>query len=134
MTDLLDGPPAVHRWPDETWAANYATQVRSAGWAVTPVSTTLRWDKAGLLAACRRAFAFPAWFGTNWDALAASLSDVPVPAAGLLVPWRGWGPMARMFPDDFAVATDILAEWVTGQPPGRTVLVSLVGPGPITSL
>jgi len=42
--------------------------------------------------------------------------------------------MARMFPDDFAVATDILAEWVTGQPPGRTVLVSLVGPGPITSL
>ncbi|MFN8125394.1 MAG: barstar family protein [Candidatus Nanopelagicales bacterium] len=130
MTELFDGPPAIHRWPDETWAAGYVAQVREAGWGTRPVTTTLRWDKRGFLAACRTAFGFPDWFGMNWDALADSLSDVPVPTTGLVVPWRGWGAMARMYPPDFATAVDILGDWVTGQPAGRTVLVSLVGSGP----
>lgn len=130
MTELLDGPPAIHRWPDETWAEGYVAQVREAGWEVCAVTTTLRWDKRGFLAACRRTFGFPDWFGMNWDALADSLSDVVVPPAGLVVPWRGWGAMARMYPADFETAVDILGEWVTGQPAGRTVLVSLVGSGP----
>lgn len=130
MTDLLDGPPAVHRWPDESWAGDYVAQVAAVGWGVAELTTELRWDKRGFLAACRRTFSFPDWFGMNWDAFADSLGDVVVPPAGLVVPWRGWGPMARMFPDDFAVAHDVLAEWVTGQPSGSTVLVSLVGLGP----
>lgn len=134
-----DAPPDIHRWPDIGWAADYARQVSDQGWHLVALDTTMRWDKRGFLAACRRAFDFPDWFGMNWDALADALSDVAVPTgAGLLVPWVGWGPMARMFPADFAVATDILAEWVV-RSGGRsdTVLVSLVGSGPaagVTSL
>ncbi len=129
---MPDAPPPVHRWPDPAWAAEYARQVRDSGWRVQDVDTELRWDKRGFLAACRRDLGFPDWFGMNWDALADCLSDLEVPPeGGLLVRWRGWGPMARMYPDDFAVATDVLAGFVTdAEARGRTVLVALVGPGP----
>lgn len=131
-TPVGDSPPAIHRWPDQQWADNYASQVSAQAWHVVDLDTRLRWDKKGFLAACRRSFGFPQWFGMNWDALADSLSDVAVPpGAGVLVPWRGWGPMARMYPADFAVATDILVEWVTRSGDrSETVLVSLVGSGP----
>ena len=131
-TPWLDAPPDIHRWPDLGWARDYAQQVSAAGWDVVDLDTTLRWDKRGFLAACRTAFGLPGWFGMNWDALADSLSDVAVPpGAGLLVPWLGWGPMARMFPADFAVATDILTQWVAqSRSRSDTVLVSLVGSGP----
>jgi Barstar (barnase inhibitor) len=133
---LLDGPPDIHRWPDLQWARTYADQVAAQGWRVVDLDTSVRWDKRGFLAACRTTFGFPDWFGMNWDALADSLTDVDVPSdAGLLVAWRGWGPMARMFPTDYAVATDVLAEWVTrSQARSATVLVSLVGSGPGSSV
>lgn len=130
--DPLAQPPTIHRWPDRDWASNYENQVVASGWHVVHLDTAVRWDKAGFLAACRRAFGFPGWFGMNWDALADSLTDVRIPAdAGILVPWTGWGPMARMFPADFAVATDVLGEWVRrSESRGNTALVSLVGAGP----
>ncbi len=133
MTDEpLAEPPAIHRWPDVTWADNYEAQVRKAGWQAVQLDTRMRWDKAGFLAACRSTFGFADWFGMNWDALADSLSDVPVSAdTGLLVQWRGWGGMARMYPGDFAVACDVLAEFVTRRAArGETVLLALVGEGP----
>ncbi len=128
----LAEPPAIHRWPDLDWARNYENQIVAAGWRVVHLDTALRWDKAGFLAACRRAFGLPDWFGMNWDALADSLSDVRIPVdAGVLVPWTGWGPMARMFPADFEVATDVLGEWVRrSEGRGHTAVVSLVGSGP----
>ena len=104
----------------------------SQGWQAVQLDTRMRWDKAGFLAACRSTFGFADWFGMNWDALADSLSDVPVSAdTGLLVQWRGWGGMARMYPGDFAVACDVLAEFVTRRATrGETVLLALVGEGP----
>lgn len=126
-------PPAVYRWPDQGWADNYEAQVLEAGWRSVHLDTRTRWDKSGFLAGCRSAFGFAGWFGMNWDALDDALSDVPVsPDTGLLVMWRGWGPMARMYPADFAVACDVLAYFVTRRAArGETVLVSLVGCGPL---
>lgn len=135
MTSPLDGPPDIHRWPDPDWADRYREQVVSQGWRAVAVNTDLRWDKAGFLAACRATFGFPGWFGMNWDALDDALSDVVIPAHGILVTWWGWGGMARMYPADFAVATDILRLWVTrSRERGATVLVSLVGLGPDVEL
>ena len=131
-SSLPDGPPDIHRWPEPHWAREYGQQVSGQGWDVVDLDTSMRWDKQGFLAACRTSFAFPDWFGMNWDALSDSLSDVDVPCdSGLLVRWTGWGPMARMFPADFAVATDILTQWVAqSRSRSDTVLVSLVGSGP----
>lgn len=125
----MTGPPRIHRWPDAQWAAAYEGQVAAENWDIVHLDTSLRWDKRGFLAAARQAFGFPEWFGMNWDALADSLTDVPPPAAGLLVEWTGWGPMARMFPQDFAVAVDILAQFANDQT-DHAVLVALVGSGP----
>ncbi len=46
-------------------------------------------DKASLIEACARAFAFPDWVGRNWDALADALGDLSwLPADGFLVTWQ----------------------------------------------
>ncbi len=129
----MTSPPRIHRWPDPDWALSYEHQVEAENWRIVHLDTRIRWDKKGFLAATRRGFGFPSWFGMNWDALADSLTDVPPPDAGLLVVWAGWGPMARMYPGDFAVATDILAEFANDRTE-HAVLVALVGPGPTVSL
>jgi RNAse (barnase) inhibitor barstar len=134
--------PANVRIPASTPAGLY-THAGDADWVGTAASTNrqlvridtrMRWDKAAFLAACADAFAFPDWFGRNWDALADSLSDVVTDSgSGLLVVWRGWGGMARMSGPDFTTACDILAEFTARQQGFDTsVIVVLAGPGPQT--
>lgn len=62
------------------------------GWRIVELDTSTGHDKAYFLDVCRKAFAFPDWFGANWDALADSLTDVS-DSPGTLVLWRGAGEL-----------------------------------------
>lgn len=71
-------------------------------------------DKAAVMSALARAFAFPDWFGANYDALYDALTDLPA-APGWLVVLDGLlvGGLARdtrdAFLDVFRDATDDFA-------------------------
>ena len=54
---------------------------------------------------------FPSYSGNNWDAFEESLNDLSwAPAQGYLVVFDGAGGFARLQPDEFAVAVEILRE------------------------
>ena len=80
------------------------------------IDSRIRWDKQAFLTQCAHSFAFPDYYGRNWDALTDCLSDVRTDATGgLMVVWRGWGGMARMYPTDYAIATSILSDFAARQ-------------------
>ncbi len=68
-------------------------------------------DKAGFLRACATAFAFPPYFGRNWDALADCLMDLSwLPPTGHAILYDHPAPLIRRSPDDWAMARDIFAD------------------------
>jgi RNAse (barnase) inhibitor barstar len=123
-------------WPVASSEAELADLAIDLHRELVVVDTGTRWDKRAFLVACADAFTFPGYFGDNWDALADCLSDVTTDQrGGLLVVWRGWGGMARQYPDDFATAVSVLDEFTEQQRGwGVGVLVLLVGSGPATTL
>lgn len=64
-------------------------------------------DKPGFMEAISNALGFPDWFGSNWDALADCLSDVPTTT---VLVWDHWTDMARAAPRDTEVAIEVFAE------------------------
>ncbi len=84
-------------------------EVEEAGWRFVHLDTSGVEDKPGFLDRAAAAFAFPNWFGRNWDALADSLGDVRSDT-GTLVLWDGWTTFARTNEQPFGVALDIVRE------------------------
>jgi len=87
----LDGPSpsGVYRIGQGVDAASVRRLAEEHGWRPIVVDGRTARDKASLIEACARAFAFPDWVGRNWDALADALGDLSwLPADGFLVTWQ----------------------------------------------
>lgn len=73
-------------------------------------------DKTTLLTALADAFAFPDWFGHNWDALADSLGDLSwLPAPGYVLLLERAAPLRNQRTEDFdtllAILRDTSEDW-----------------------
>lgn len=121
-------PGGLHRWPHEVPRAVAEREALEAGWQVATLSTAEVSDKAGFLRETARAFAFPGWFGLNWDALDESLGDLEI-QQGMLVLWEGWGELAQRDPGTFEVALDVLRQRAQ-DPRLPPFAVLLMGGGP----
>jgi hypothetical protein len=76
-------PPWVHRWVAPGAAPPPALLAAPPGFVVRTLDGTRCGTKAALLRELARAFAFPATWGENWDALDECLTDLAwLPAAG----------------------------------------------------
>ena len=87
----LDGPSpsGVYRIGQAVDGAAVRRLAEEHGWRSIVVDGSTARDKAGLIEACARAFAFPDWVGRNWDALADALGDLSwLGAEGFLVTWQ----------------------------------------------
>ncbi|MBI3375524.1 MAG: barstar family protein [Betaproteobacteria bacterium] len=84
---------------------------REAGLALLEVSLEGVADKGALLQRIAASFAFPDWFGGNWDALEDCLTDLSwQEAAGYVLLLHGADELAQRCPDDFGVLIDVLGE------------------------
>lgn len=132
LARLLAGhtPPGVYHWTSSASARDVAHAVEHAGWRFVSLDTWKDEDKAAFLETCRESFAFPAWVGRNFDALADALSDVRAEdGAGVVVLWQGWAPLARADRRAFDVVIDVLADRVDFERAGPFAVL-LQGPGP----
>jgi hypothetical protein len=111
LARLLAGhlDPGVHSWSSQATAAEVRREVESAGWRFVHLDTAGVEDKTGLLDAAAAAFAFPDWFGRNWDALADGLGDVRS-EHGTLVLWDNSRELAAANEEQLAVALEIFRD------------------------
>ncbi len=87
----LDGPSpsGVYRIGPGVDTAAVRRLAEDHGWRTVVVDGRAARDKASLIEACARAFAFPDWVGRNWDALEDALRDLSwLPPDGLVVTWQ----------------------------------------------
>lgn len=84
---------------------------RDAGLRCTRLDLAGCTDKDELLARFAAAFEFPAWFGSNWDALADCLDDLDwLPGAGHLLVLERVADLRAAAPETLATVLEILAE------------------------
>ena len=112
----------LYEWSSRREALDVRDEVECADWRFVHLDTSGVEDKQGLLDVAAVAFAFPEWFGRNWDALADSLADVRS-ATGVLVLWDGWQALADRDERSFAVAVDILRERAQSELDGTFVVL-----------
>jgi RNAse (barnase) inhibitor barstar len=103
IEELLTGrrEPGVGVWAaDRREAARGATEAERAGWRVFWLDGAGLDGKRALLHRCAEEFAFPSYFGHNWDALQDCLNDLSwAPATrGYLVVYDRWGDLANADP------------------------------------
>ncbi len=124
LARLLAGQrePGVYHWTSAAAATDVRHAVEHAGWRFVGLDTWAVGDKAEFMAACRRSFDFPDWFGSNFDALADALSDIRARApdsSGVVVLWQGWSPLAEEHPRTFHMALNVFQSRVEFRPAGR---------------
>ena len=101
----------VYTWTSAAEAGDVQDATVASRWRFVLLDTWQVDSKAAFMAACRRGFEFPAWVGSNFDAMADALSDVRGGGAeGVLVLWQGWQPLAAKHPHVFAMALRVFAE------------------------
>lgn len=116
LTALLEGrvPPGVYRWtvPGGTRRSDVAAAAKGAGWLLFWLAGQAVTEKDEYLDLCAETFAFPDWFGRDWDALGDCLTDLTwqVHGAGHLVVYAGWQALAESDEDAFEVALDVFEE------------------------
>ena len=81
----------VYRTPAEVERLGAEAQRSGVAWKEIDLAGVT--DKRALLEAFARALALPATFGANWDALADSVEDLPVPAQGYVLRLRRATPL-----------------------------------------
>lgn len=96
--------------------ADVAAAAGGAAWRFVQLDTSTTGDKAAVLDRAQAAFALPAWFGRNWDALADALSDV-TDDRGVLVLWTGSGSLRSADPATASMLLDVLTERAADRDP-----------------
>ena len=134
LAGLLAGQdaPGVWRWSSYRDVADVREIVEGAGWAFAHLDGVAVETRQEFLVAVGRALAFPDTYGTNFDALADLLDDVPAPDAGVggtVLLWDAWSGFARTDERWFSVALTVLRERCT-DPARSPFAVLLRGPGP----
>jgi RNAse (barnase) inhibitor barstar len=136
LSELLAGavPARVYRWPVPGATRRSAVEDAAAktGWRLYWLAGHQVTDEREFLQLCADTFAFPDWFGHDWDALFDCLTDLTWenPSAGHLVVYAGWQALAQDEPESFAAALEIFKEsaalWQDSPTP-MTVLLPVTG-------
>ncbi len=104
-------PPNVYRLRSRAHASTIIDGFATHGWRCFPIQGRAISDKASFLVACQDAFALPAYFGHNWDALDECLNDLSwAPAAGYAVLYDHVDRLVAYAPHDWYVALEILCD------------------------
>jgi RNAse (barnase) inhibitor barstar len=130
---VVDGElVGVWRWPAALDVDVVVVAAAAAEWRVVILDTDDSDSAQGFLESCADAFAFPDWFGMNWDALDESLGDLELGGArGLLVVWSGFEELGEADEAAVATAVDVFRTAVDGwADDGLPATVLLAGPGP----
>ncbi len=106
------GPGPVYVAPlSDAAAAAICVLARSRGFDCTRVDLSGCTEKSELLARIAKALEFPAWFGSNWDALADCITDLGWrPAVGYVLILENGAELRRVQPEVFDTALAILAD------------------------
>ncbi|GAA2120091.1 barstar family protein [Actinomadura alba] len=110
---LLTGAakPGVYRWtvPGATRRGDVADAAARAGRRLFWLAGQSVTDGDEFLDLCAESFAFPDWFGHDWDALGDCLTDLTWADAdaGFLVVYAGWQALAQEDPGAFGTAVEI---------------------------
>jgi len=64
-------------------------------------------------------FAFPGWYGMNWNAFHDSLNDPEQSELARLIKVRGWDKLAQKLPQDAAYLKDDLEQLKNSRPECR---------------
>jgi RNAse (barnase) inhibitor barstar len=140
LTDLIEGrlKPGVYQWraPAAPGAgvagADWPARAEEQGWRAFYLNGRRARDKESFLRVSAEAFAFPEWFGGNWDAFEDCLKDLSwAPARrGYLVLYEAWAELAEADQRAFRTALDIFSGAVTAWQDTATpmsVLLSSIG-------
>ena len=129
LAGLLAGhhPPGVYQWHAAFGPEDVRHTVEHAGAQFAYVDGWTHQEKGELLEAFAEALGVPDTVGDEFD---DALSDClrAVDGDHLVLPWDGWGPLARTDRQSFDVAADILAGRAAGGPCPVTVLLRGEGP------
>lgn len=126
--------PGVYHWTSATDAGAVEHAARLADWHFIGLDTWQVEDRDGFLQACTRAFGIERLAEHSFDGFSDALADIqPDDAAGVVVLWEGWAPLARADRRAFEVAVDVFDARVDTERAG-TFAVLLKGPGPETEL
>lgn len=129
--------PGVYQWrtramPGILGDAGWTERAGQAGWRAFHLDGRRARDKDAFLRLCAETFAFPEWFGGDWDALEDCLADLSwTPARnGYVVLYESWAELAETDQASFRTVLDVFAEaveaWRATTTP-MTVLLSSVG-------
>ena len=144
LADLLAGhdSPGVWRWTSPRDVDDVRATVEGVGWTFAYLDGVGVESRHEFLVAIGRALDFPDTYGTNFDALADLLDDVPAPeggvdgasagatgATGAVLLWDAWSGFARTDERWFSVALTVLRERCS-DPARSPFAVLLRGPGP----
>jgi hypothetical protein len=137
LASLMAGrkAPGIYRWHAAFDVADVRHTVEHAGGRFAHLDGWKTESKVEFLAAIGEAFAFPDYYGHNFDALLDCLRDVgnypdnPDSDGGTVLLWDGWGPFARADERAFSVALSVLSQRVDEHEAGR-FSVLLRGDGP----
>lgn len=131
LASLLAGrtPPGLYVWRAGYDAGEVRHTVEQAGWGFGHVAGLDARTKGEVLRALGETFAFPDWYGQNFDALADCLTDVGSTGVGTVLLWDDWGPFARGEARAFSVALSVLGGRVAADR-GGPFAVLLRGEGP----
>ena len=108
LAALLDGTlaPGAYRLQSQVAVAELRAAAEARGARCFYLDGHTIHDKATFLAACAAAFALPAYFGHNWDALSDCLTDVDSDVV-LLV-----HDASNLFHEAPYVATNLIEVWL----------------------
>jgi RNAse (barnase) inhibitor barstar len=114
--------PGIYRIRSKAQPETLATEFAAEGWRCFTLDAATWSDKAALLAAFQVAFALPAYFGHNWDALEEVLNDLAwAPAAGYVILIDHVAAFAADHPAEwetlFSILTEVTANWAKTDTP-----------------
>jgi hypothetical protein len=110
---ILKGEVAsgVYRFASRAKPETVQAAAAAQGWRCFYLDGTTVADKASFLAACQEAFALPAYFARNWDALEECINDLSwAPAAGYIVLYDQVESFAAQDPTNWGTALYILRD------------------------
>lgn len=104
-------PPGVYRWLSRAHPSSLARELTAEGWQLSSMDGSILSDASALFDACAEIFAFPAYFGRNWDALHDCLADLSwLDDVGRVVLWERFGVFADRDPDSARMALSVFGD------------------------
>ena len=102
-------PPGVYRFASRARSAPILAMITDWGWVGGNIEGREVNDKQQFLAAVGQAFAFPDYYGRNWDAFEEMINDLSwIPATGYLLLYDHAHRFASSQPEAWQTAISIL--------------------------